>query len=206
MKRWKPVRILSPLVLTFALAAGCDSPTGGGDAALRAPVARSLSAAPGVSGAPVSTVTPLEGGGFRFTSTAVLDAPQGAVWAKIHNIEKVLEIALPGIASDFRWVDGGSPGRVPSRYQFSALGSSVLEEVFFVDRSDKVLRYRLVTPALGIRSYVATMALDPVDNRRTTLSFSRDLVFDDPASVDAFAALFEQEIAALQSYFADRGH
>ncbi len=45
-----------------------------------------------------------------------------------------------------------------------------------------------------------------VDSHHTSISFSRDLVFDDPASVDAFAALFEQEIAALQAYFADRGH
>jgi hypothetical protein len=151
-------------------------------------------------------VTPLEGGGFRFTSTAVLDAPQGAVWAKVHNIEKVVEIALPGVATDFRWLDGGSPGKVPSRFTFSALGSSVLEEVFFIDRADKVLGYRLVTPALGIRNYVATIGLDPVDSHHTAISFSRDLVFEDPASVDAFAALFEQEIAALQAYFADRGH
>jgi hypothetical protein len=198
MKAPKPVLAL-PLVLTLAFA-GCGSPMGDDDAALRAPVA------PVFSGEPVSTVTPLEGGGFRFTSTAVLDAPEGAVWAKIHNIEKVVEIALPGIASDFQWVDGGSPGKVPSRYTFSALGSPVLEEVFFVDPDDKVLKYQLVTPALGIQSYVATISLDPVDNDHTTISFSRDIVFDDPASADAFAALFEQEIANLQAYFADNGN
>ena len=198
MKPSKPVLAL-PLLLTLAFAAGCDSPTGD-DAAPRIP------AAPVFAGEPVSTVTPLEGGGFRFTSTAVVDAPEGAVWAKIHNIEKVVEIALPGIAEDFQWLDGGSPGKVPSLYTFLALGSSVLEEVFFVDHGDKVLKYRLVTPALGIQSYVATISLDAVDNDHTTISFSRDIVFDDPASVDAFAALFEQEIANLQAYFADHGN
>ena len=197
MKPSQPVLAL-PLVLALAFAAGCDSPTGD-DASLRVPVA------PVFSGEPISTVTPLEGGGFRFTSTAVLDAPEGAAWAKIHNIEKVVEIALPGIASDFQWLDGGSPGKVPSRFTFLALGSSVLEEVFFVDHGEKVLRYRLVTPALGIQSYVATISLDAVDNDHTTISFSRDMVFDDPASVDGFAALFEQEIASLQAHFADNG-
>jgi len=73
-----------------------------------------------------------------------------------------------------------------------------------VDDGDKVLQYRLVTPALGIQSYVATISLDPVDNDHTTISFSRDMVFDDPASVDGFAALFEQEIASLQAHFADQ--
>ena len=197
MKPSKPVLALVPLVLTLAFAAGCDSPTGDDDAALRVP------AAPVLSAEPVSTVTPLEGGGFRFTSTAVLDAPEGAVWAKIHNIEKVVEIALPGIASDFQWLDGGSPGKVPSRYTFLALGSSVLEEVSYVDPDDRVLMYRLVTPALGIQSYVATISLDPVDSHHTAISFSRDIVFDDPASVNGFAALFEQEIANIQAYFAD---
>jgi hypothetical protein len=43
-----------------------------------------------------------------------------------------------------------------------------------------------------------------VDNDHTCISFSRDLVFDDPASAASFAALFEQEIAYLQAYFADR--
>jgi hypothetical protein len=199
MRPSKPVLALSLPVLALAFAAGCDSPTDYGKSAPHVPSVRA-------SSAPVSTVTPLEGGGFRFTSTAVLDAPEGAVWAKIHNIEKVVEIALPGIASDFQWVDGGSPGKVPSLYQFTALGNTVLEEVFYVDHGDRVLKYRLVTPALGIQSYVATISLDPVDNDHTTISFSRDIVFDDPASVDAFAALFEQEIANLQAYFADHAH
>jgi hypothetical protein len=35
------------------------------------------------------------------------------------------------------------------------------------------------------------------------VTFSRDIVFDDPASVPGFAALFEQEIAAIQAHFAD---
>ena len=43
-----------------------------------------------------------------------------------------------------------------------------------------------------------------MDNDHTAISFSRDMVFDDPASVDGFAALFEQEIANLQAYFADQ--
>jgi hypothetical protein len=136
----------------------------------------------------------------------VLDAPQGAAWAKLHNIEKTVAIALPGIATDFRWVDGGSPGKVPSRFTFVALGAAVLEEVYFVDDTDNVLKYRLVTPALGIQSYSATIALDPIDNDHTCISFSRDMVFDDPAAAASFATLFEQEIAFIQAYFADKTH
>lgn len=198
MKRSSSTLALLPLVL----AAGCALPTDD-DPARNAPEARAASAAAAASPAPVSTVTPLPGGGFRFVSTAVLDAPEGAVWAKVHSIETLTEIALPGIASDFQWLDGGNPARVPSRYQFTALGATVREEVIFLDRAEKVLKYRLVTPALGIHSYAGTLSLDPVDNDHTLITFSRDVVFDDPAAVAGFTALFEQEIDLIQAYFAD---
>ena len=210
MPRSTPARALRPLVLAplAALAAACSDPTGTDAPARHVPDAPALSVAqstPTASSAPVSTVTPLPDGGFRFTSTAILDVPQGAAWAKLHNIEKTVEIALAGIASDFRWVDGGSPGKAPSRFEFSALGTLVQEEVYRLDHAEKVLGYRLVVPALGIQRYVATISLDPVDATHARVVFSRDIVFDDPASVDAFAALFEQEIAAIQAYFDDRG-
>jgi hypothetical protein len=154
--------------------------------------------------APVSTVEDLGGGLFRFTSTATLDAPEGAAWAKVHNIQKMVEVLLVGVASDFQWVDGGGPSKVPSRFTFNALGSPVLEEVFRQDKEEKVLGYRLVTPALGIQSYVATIDLDPIDNDHTRVTYTRDMRFDDPTSaVPAFDALFQTEIANLVALFAD---
>ena len=204
MSRSTPVRILSPLAIAVAVAAACSAPTGADDATRPAPEATPAAAV--VADAPVSTVEPLPDGGFRFTSVATLDAPEGAVWAKVHNIEKLVEIVLPGIASDFQWVDGGKPSKVPSRYRFIALGSPVLEEVFHQDKAAHVLRYRLVTPALGIQTYVATIELDAVDNNHTRVVYTRDMTFDDPASAASFAALFEQEIAYLQAYFADHTH
>lgn len=199
-----PLRALAPFAFTLVFAAACAAPLGDTSGpAFDELEAQSLVADAAPATAPVSRVTPIEGGGFRFTSTAVLDVPEGAAWAKIHNIEKVVEIALPGIASDFQWIGGGGPSKVPSRFQFSALGSGVLEEVFFVDGEDRVLKYRLVTPALGIQRYSAAISLDAIDHNHTRITFSRDLVFEDPASVDAFAALFAQEIASLRAYFAN---
>ena len=151
--------------------------------------------------APASTVTALEDGSFRFESVAEVPAPAGAVWAKVKNIEADVAIALPGIAEDFTWLDGGSPGHVPSDFQFVALGATVHEQVFFRDHDAKILQYQLVEPALGLQSYVGTMQVVPVDADTSVLVFSRDIRFDDPASADSFAGLFEQEIAYLQDYF-----
>ena len=205
MPRAFAFRSLAPLALTAVLAAACDSPTDVDEPRLRAPQAPTASVTSEPSAPPVSTVTPIEGGGFRFTSVATLDVPVGAAWAIVHNIEKDVQIALPGIASDFQWLDGGSPGKVPSLYQFSALGTTILEEVFYMSHADHVLKYRLVTPALGILSYVGTISIEPIDETHSQLTFSRDVVFADPASVDGFAALFHQEATALQAYFNERG-
>jgi Polyketide cyclase / dehydrase and lipid transport len=198
MRRIHP--ILAASVLAAALA-GCLSPSDADPAARAA--AGEVSASHGTPQPPVSTVTPLPGGGFRFTSTAVLDAPEGAAWAKVGDIRKLLEIALPA-ATGFQWLDGGNPARVPSRYSFQALGATVVEEITLRDRREKVLGYRVVHPALGLRSYTATISLDPAGNTRTAITFSRDITFDDPSAVDTWAALFEQEIADIQAYFANR--
>lgn len=152
---------------------------------------------------PVSTVTPLPDGSFRFVSVAVLDEKPNRAWRTIRDIEKVVEIALPGIAENFQWLNGGSVRRVPSDFQFDALGSSVHEQVSFRSERQKLLEYRLVTPALGIESYVATMQVTRLGNHRSTLTFSRVLRFADPASVPTFAELFHQEAINIQTYFSN---
>jgi hypothetical protein len=207
MPRFAAVRILSPFALAAVLAACGDAPTGADDSRLRAPERPALAAAPAEPSAPpVSTVTELGDGTYRFTSTAVLEVPIGAAWAILHNIEKTVAIALPGVAQDFRWLDGGSPGKVPSRFQFQALGTTVVEEVHFVDHATHVLKYRMVVPVLGFLSYAGTIDLDPIDETRTRITFSRDAAFADPASsVEAFAALFHQEATTIQAYFNGRG-
>jgi hypothetical protein len=152
---------------------------------------------------PVSSVTQLPDGRFRFVSTAIVAAPVGRVWTVIRDIEQVVQIALPGIASDFTWVNGGSAQRVPSEFQFAALGATVHEEVFDRSVPERTLRYRLVVPALGLQTYVGTMQVEHMNQGRSRLTFSRDIRFDDPASAPSFATLFEQEIASLQAHFND---
>ncbi|WP_420126827.1 SRPBCC family protein [Longimicrobium sp.] len=188
--------------LLAATLAGCLSPIDA-DPAARAGV--EISATHSATQPPVSTVTPRPDGGFRFVSTAVLDAPEGAAWAKIGDIRKLLEIALPA-ATGFQWLDGGNLARVPSRYSFQALGATVVEEITRRDVQEKVFGYRVVYPALGLQSYTATITLDAADNTHTVITFSRDITFADPSAVGTWAALFEQEIADIQAYFANNPH
>lgn len=190
--------ILASTVFAAALA-GCLSPSDADPGARAAGV--QISASHSVTQPPVSTVTPLPDGGFRFVSTAVLDAPEGAAWAKIGDIRQFLAIALPA-ATNFQWQDGGNLARVPSRYSFDALGATVVEEVTLRNVTEREFGYRVVFPVLGLQSYTATVTLDPVDNTHTRITFSRDITFDDPSAVDSWAALFEQEIADIQAYFA----
>jgi hypothetical protein len=203
MQRSTAFRALAPLVLV-ALAAACDSPTAVGDSTFVAQRGPALSQSSTPQAPPVSTVVPIEGGGFRFVSTAVVDLPIGAVWAIVHNLEKDIQIALP-MATDFTWLDGGSPGTAPSRYSFTVFGTTLLEEVFYMSHADHVVKYRLVDPALGIQSYAGTIDLDPIDATHTRLTFSREAVFDDPASAGPFGDLFHQEAVDIQAYFARRG-
>lgn len=191
--------ILTTTLLATTLA-GCLSPSDA-DPAVRAAGA-DISASHGAAQPPVSSVTPLPGGGFRFTSTAVLDAPAGAAWARIGDIRKLLQVALPA-AEGFQWLDGGNLARVPSRYSFQALGATVVEEITRRDVQEKVLGYRVVYPTLGLQSYTATISLDAAGSTHTVITFSRDITFDDPSAVGTWTALFEQEIADIQAYFAN---
>jgi hypothetical protein len=199
MKRLNLVLALSFIALTLASAAGCVTATDE-DPAEHAEEALSTDISP--SDEPTFEITRLDDGGFRFVSVAAVGLPAGALWAKLSNMAQVVSIVLPGVASDFQWVDGGCPGKVPSRFQFSVNGVLLLEEIFYRNHDDKVLQYRLVTPALGIESYVGTLELDEVDAEVTVITFSREMRFADPASADALIGLLQAEMVNLQAYFA----
>lgn len=201
MKRSNPILSLSCLLLSAALSAGCGVPTA--ESEPYAPeAAQALAADSCAPGAPTFEVTPRPDGSFHFFSAGVVCRPSGAVWAKIRNFDNVIAIFLDGIASDFEWVDGGSPGKLPSRYQFSVAGTTLLEEVDYRSDPDQVIGYHLVTPGLGIERYSATIELEAEGPHATRVTFTRAMRFADPALVDGFAELFQVEMANFQDYFA----
>lgn len=202
MKRSNPVLALCSYALSLALGTGCIAETASDEPGTPAPVAEAQSADSLEPAPPTFEVTPLADGSYRFVGEAVVERSVGRVWAEIKNIENVVEVVLPGVASDFQWVDGGGPGKVPSRFSFVASGTTMLEEVFHRSHADHEIRYRLVTPGLGIVSYTATIALAEEDAQRTRVVYTREMSFADPALVPSFIDLLQLEMVNLQNHFA----
>jgi hypothetical protein len=157
---------------------------------------------PSPAAAPTFETTPLPDGGYRFVGAVVVNLPIGAVWAKCRNIETLLEIVLPGIASNFQWVEGGNPGVVPARFTFEANGATLLEEVYYRSDEDHVLKYQLVNPSLGMESYLAAVELTSQGATGTLVVYTREMRFADPSLVGSFTGLLQLEMENLQAHFA----
>lgn len=160
---------------------------------------------PSTAAAPTFEITPLADGGYRFVGTVVVNRPIDAVWARCQDPEKLLEVILPGVASNFQWVSGGSPDVVPARFTFEANGATPVEEVYFRSHEDHELKYKLVTPALGMESYDATIALTSQGPQSTLVVYSREIRFTDPSLVDSFSGLLQRELTNMQAYYAKTG-
>jgi hypothetical protein len=202
MKRTNRVLALFPLALTLALTAGCIAPTSDEDLGSIADEAQALSHDPGAPPAPTFEVIPLDDGSYRVVSVGAVDRPAGAIWAKLQNMSQIVPVALGDAMSDFAWVDGGSPGKMPSLFQFRLFETTLLEEIFYRSHEEHTLQYRLVTPALGIVSYIGTLELNEDDAGRTVITFTRDLRFADPSLVGPLTASMQPEMANMQAYFA----
>jgi hypothetical protein len=153
-------------------------------------------------GPPISTYEQLPDNSWYFESTVILEEKERKVWHVIRDIEQVLAVALPGIAENFAWVTGGV-NHTPSIFEFDALGAHATERVILSDNHDMVLMYDLVTPVLGLMTYIGTMDVDSAPCKRAKLTFSREVTFADDASAPTFADLFHGEATAIQAYFAD---
>jgi hypothetical protein len=134
-------------------------------------------------------------------ATTTLDQPVGRIWAVFCDFEKLVATALPGVASDFQWLMGGSPDRVPSRLQFVASGVNIVEEIYRRDDAEYVLRYRVLEPALGILEYDSVLQLTPISDEQTIYTSTRTATLE-PGAVDGLAGLIALETQNLKSHFA----
>ena len=125
--------------------------------------------APADDGGVEVRITEIKPNQFTIVATATFDQPVAKVWSVFRNFEKLVDLALPGLATDFEWLDGGSPGRVPSQFRFVANGETLIEEIYHHSDDEYVLRYLMLEPALGIESFaagnLATHAVVPVGVR-----------------------------------------
>lgn len=196
------VSLLAPALALTLAAAGCGGPSGADEDSSSL---TSTTAEHHHGGAcqktPFFKRTELGPNRYFFFQKVSMDPPVGKVWKTVRDFEKLVAIALPGIASDFQWVDGGSPERVPSSCQFIVSGSPIHEEVYALDSREHSLRYRLLVPALGLAAYDAEVRLLRSGNDDTTILFTRDITFDAGVDPAGLTALIEQEGVALQNYF-----
>jgi hypothetical protein len=81
----------------------------------------------------------------------------------------------------------------------------MLEEVYYRSHEDHEVKYRLVTPGLGLVSYVATVALTSKGPTSTLVVYTREMRFADPSLVDSMGALLKLEMENLQAYFTKGG-
>jgi hypothetical protein len=147
-------------------------------------------------------VTETGPGQYTILATATLDAAIAAVWALFDDFERFVAAALPGIASEFAWLEGG-PGRAPAAFQFVTGGARVVEEIHACDPARHTLRYRLRAPALGLRAYEGAFALQPISDAQTSYSARREVTLD-PGVLDRFVALIALETRHLKNHFAQR--
>lgn len=140
---------------------------------------------------------------YSMVATATFDQPVGRVWAVFRDFQKLLDVALPGLVSDFEWLNGGSRDRVPARFQFVASGALLREEVYHRSDDEYVLRYRVLEPALGILEYDAELKLAPISDEQTVYTATRQLTLE-PGAIDGLAGLAALETQNLKTHFAQR--
>jgi hypothetical protein len=146
---------------------------------------------------------------YSVYNSVILDAPLEKVWQQLRNMSRLVAIAFGEGAKDFTWVEGGSPEKVPSRYQVTLVpsGSTLLDEVVGRSESEHSVTYSSINGGL-LEGYVATYRLRPVTNEpgKTFLEWPREFGIapgGDPAViVPLMEATTAGHVAALKKYFA----
>lgn len=138
---------------------------------------------------------------YTIIATTTLDRPVGEVWALLCDFERLVAVGLPGMTSDFEWLNGGSPDQVPSRFQFAIGTARVVEEIYHLDGDQYILRYRMLEPAMGILKYDAEFELTPVSNEQTFYSVTREVTLESGV-VDGLAGLVATETQNVKDHFA----
>ena len=166
-------------------------------------MSHSISESPANDGAVAVHVSETGANQYRIVATATFDTSLDQLWALLDDFEKLVATALPGLSGNFEWLDGGGPGRVPSRFQFDIGDARVVEELYERDRARNIMRYRLLEPGLGIRAYDAVFELARISDRQTRYTIRREVTLE-PGTVDQLAGLIQLETQNLKDHFAGR--
>lgn len=162
--------------------------------------AREQQAHAGDGGAEV-TIQEIGPNQYSMVSRATFDQPVAEIWPVFRNFEKLVDVGLPGLTSDFEWLHGGSPDRVPSQFRFVSSGATLVEEIYHRSDDEHVLRYRVVEPVLGILEYDAELRLTPISDAQTAYTATRKVTLE-PGTMDSLRGLAFLETQNMKNHFA----
>jgi hypothetical protein len=194
--------------LLFA-AAGCadveptrdEAPTGTTAQAVSGPLSTYSKVAVTAGSDVQVTATEIGPNRYIVVATATFGRGVGKVWATFHNFEKIVGIGLPGVVTDFVWLQG-SPGIVPSSFILYAGDVAVPEELYYRDNESYRMRYRLLQPALGFVTLDADLQFTPISNKETRYTATRDVTIENGVPIEDFVGLTIAETQNIQDYFA----
>ncbi|WP_437759984.1 SRPBCC family protein [Sorangium sp. So ce1389] len=149
---------------------------------------------------------------YHVYDSAVLDAPIEEAWRELRDVVTLLPVVFGDAVKDYRYVDGGSAEKIPSRFEFTLhpSGETAQEEVVARSETEHSLTYRLLGQVLGIEGYIATYRLRRITTEpdKTFLEWPREFgvaAGHDPAAVvPSIAALTAKEVLTIKAYFAKR--
>ncbi|WP_437726278.1 hypothetical protein [Sorangium sp. So ce861] len=130
----------------------------------------------------------------------LIDAPISEVWPVLRDIEWFVEAVLPAVAPTFLWLNGGGPETIPSTYQFTSGGVTLLEEIIYRSEAHHQILVRLLEPAFGMEQYYALGDLTQCGDQ-TVLEYTRYLELAPGTDTAFFTALFTQEFIDIPAYF-----
>lgn len=142
-------------------------------------------------------------------SSTIVDASPEVVWAELRDIVKLVAIVFGAAVEDPRWTDGGSPDRVPSRYDFTMLptGDIAHQEIVGRDELARSVTYRAVAPVLCVPTYVGRYRVVPVTNDpdHCYVEWTREFTIAEdahPEVVEAVIGMMENQINNVRAHFA----
>ncbi len=150
---------------------------------------------------------------YHIYSSAIVDAPIEKIWPQMRDFLNTLRAAFSNQASDIRWVEGGSPEKVPSLFEFrlEPSGAVIREEIVARSELDYSIKYRTVGVALSLVDYIGTFEFKRITDEpnKTFMATTKEFSLVDGTDPEAFLAFYEnlvhQETRNMRDYFAKLG-
>lgn len=142
-------------------------------------------------------------------SSTIVDADPDSVWTELRDVTRMVKIVFGDTVGNVEWIEGGTPERVPSRYDFTMPPSDDVahQEIVGRDELARSVTYRSLDRVLCVADYLGHYRVVPVtsDPDRCIVEWTREFTVTDdaqPEVLDAVINMMENQINTLREYFA----